>query len=60
MAAKALKRPVGLWLDEDQWELLPKKINRLQTFLDLPVRFIKTELDPKKYSIDEIKNILHV
>lgn len=55
---RALKQPVVLWLDEDQYSLLPPKLNRLQTFLDLPVRFVKTEKDPKQYSLDEIKEIL--
>jgi hypothetical protein len=53
-----LKRPVALWLDLDQWGYLPPKLNRLQTFLDAPVRFVRTEKDPKKYSLDEIKEIL--
>lgn len=53
-----LKRPVALWLDEDQYGYLPKKIGRLQTFLDVPVRFIRQRKDPKEYSLDEIKEIL--
>lgn len=57
-ALRALKRPVVLWLDEDQYEVLPPKINRLQTFLNVPVWFVKTEKDPKAYSLDEIKEIL--
>lgn len=51
-------RPVGLWLDEDQWELLGKKIGRLQTFLGPPVRHIRTEKDPKGHSLNEIREIL--
>lgn len=58
-ALKALKQPVVLWLDEDQYSLLPPKLNRLQTFLDASVRFVKTEKDPKQYSLDEIKEILN-
>lgn len=57
-ALMALKRPTMLWLDEDQYTLLPPKINRLQTFLTHPVRFVSTEKDPKAYSLDEIKEIL--
>ena len=57
-ALRPLKRPVRLWLDEDQYTLLPPKINRLQAFLDAPVGFIKTEKDPKAYTLDEIKEIL--
>lgn len=55
---QALKRPVVLWLDGDQYSLLPKKINRLQTFLRHPVRYIYTEKDPKMFSTEEIRNIL--
>jgi hypothetical protein len=55
---RALKRPVALWLDEDVWGYLPGKINRLQAFLDVPVRFIRTRKDPKGYSLDEVKEIL--
>jgi hypothetical protein len=54
----ALKRPVALWLDADQYALLAPKLNRLQTFLEAPVRFIKTPGDPKKYTLEEIINIL--
>lgn len=52
------KRPVIVWLDADQYTLLPAKLNRLQTFLDHPVRMIHTEKDPKDYSLDEIKEYL--
>lgn len=55
---RALKRPVTLWLDADQYTLLPPKINRLQTFLDVPVRFVKTEKDPKAMSLEDIDWIL--
>ena len=54
----ALKRPVIVWLDEDQYGLLAPKLNRLQTFLRAPVRYVKTEKDPKEYNLDEIKEIL--
>lgn len=56
--ALALKRPVKLWLDADQYQLLPKKINRLQTFLNHPVGYIHTERDPKEHSIQEIKELV--
>jgi hypothetical protein len=52
------KRPVTLWLDGDQRSLLTAKVNRLQTFLRHPVRYVSTEKDPKAYSLDEIKEIL--
>ena len=58
-ALRALKRPVVLWLDEDQYRVLPRKINRLQAFLDVPVRFIRKRKDPKEYSVEEIKEILN-
>lgn len=59
-ALMALKRPTTLWLDADQYTLLPKKLNRLSTFLDQPVRFISTECDPKTYSIEDIKKFLTI
>lgn len=59
-ALRALKRPVTLWLDRDQYTLLAPKINRLQTFLDAPVRFVSTDKDPKEYGTDEIRTILEV
>lgn len=58
MALRALKRPVALWLDEDQYALLPPKLNRMLTFLDVPVTFIRKRKDPKQYTVDEIKEIL--
>jgi hypothetical protein len=54
----AAKRPVTLWLDADQYTLLPPKINRLQTFLKHPVRHVSTEKDPKSYDLAEIKSIV--
>lgn len=56
---RALKRPILLWLDGDQYPLLAPKINRLQAFLDVPVGFIRTDKDPKGFSTDEIKGILN-
>jgi hypothetical protein len=56
---KPFKRPVSLWLDEDQYGVLPKKITRLQTFLDVPVAFIRKRKDPKEYSTQEIKEIVY-
>lgn len=53
-----LKRPVALWLDDDQYGILSKKINRLQSLLGQSVRFIHTSKDPKAYSLEEIKEIL--
>ncbi len=53
------KRPVVLWLDDDQYTLLPAKINRLRTLLEHPVSYIRTEQDPKDYSISEIKEFLN-
>ena len=57
-AMKALKRPVVLWLDADQYQLLPKKINRLQSLLSHPVRYVVTDKDPKCLSLDEIRKEL--
>lgn len=50
--------PTTLWLDRDQYTLLPKKIGRLQTFLRHPVRYVSTDKDPKEYSSEEIKEHL--
>ncbi len=55
---KAFKRPVMLWLDDDQYTLYPPKVNRLQTFLDVPVGYIHTKKDPKGFSLQEIERIL--
>lgn len=55
---KRLNRPVVLWLDEDQYIYLPKKINRLKALTDLPVRYVSTRLDPKMLSVDHIKALL--
>jgi hypothetical protein len=52
------KMPVIIWLDADQRSLLAPKINRLQTFLNVPVTWITTEKDPKGYSLEEIKSIV--
>lgn len=51
-------RPVKLWLDADQYQLLPKKINRLQAFLEHPVGYVFTKKDPKAHSLEEIKELL--
>jgi hypothetical protein len=53
-AGAAQRRPVVLWLDEDQYTLLPPKINRLQSFLSASVRHIKAEKDAKWYTTKEI------
>jgi hypothetical protein len=55
---RSLKRPIALWLDEDMYGDLPRRINRLTTFLNVPVTFIRKRKDPKEYSLDEIKGIL--
>lgn len=56
---RALKRPTSLWLDLDQWGVLPPKLNRLQTFLDVPVEFVNTRRDPKKHTLEEVREILN-
>lgn len=53
-----LDKPVTLWLDADQYVHLSKKLGRLQTFTGNPVRYIRTDKDPKSYSTTEIKEIL--
>lgn len=51
--------PVILWLDADQYQQLPKKIGKLQTFVKWPVKYVHTNKDPKYYSTDEIRKILN-
>jgi hypothetical protein len=53
-----LKRPVVLWLDADQYGLLGRKIGRLTALTGASVRHIRTNKDPKDYSLEEIKAIL--
>lgn len=55
---KEFNRPVKLWLDADQYQLLPPKINRLQSLLNVPVSYIQTRLDPKEYSTSDIKELV--
>lgn len=61
VAVKELKkqgRPVVLWLDQDQYSLLPKKMGRLQSLLGASVGHISTRKDPKELSVEEIKQML--
>lgn len=51
-------RSIILWLDNDQYDRLARKINRLKSLLDLPVDFHRTEKDPKEYSTIEIQKEL--
>lgn len=51
-------RPVILWLDKDQYGLLPPKVNRLQSFLKHPVKWVSTDKDPKYYGTEEIRQYL--
>lgn len=55
---KAINCPIVLWLDNDQYVHLPKKVNRMQSLLDLPVTPLTTDKDPKGYSLKEIAEIL--
>lgn len=53
-----LDRPVVLWLDDDQYRMLPRKINRLMTLLPKQATYIRTVKDPKSYTEKEIQEIL--
>lgn len=53
-----LGRPVALWLDNDQYGNLARRLGRLQTFTGKSVRYIRTDKDPKSYSVAEITEIL--
>lgn len=56
---QALKRPVTLWLDRDQYTYLNKKMGRLQALLEAPVGYASTRLDPKCLSITDIQKELN-
>jgi hypothetical protein len=51
--------PVVVWLDEDQYHNLPKKVGKLQTFLKHPVKYVYTNKDPKEHTLEEIKRIVN-
>lgn len=55
---KHINRPVVLWLDNDQYIHLPKKMARLQGLLDLPVMCVRATKDPKEYSVKEIGEMI--
>jgi hypothetical protein len=51
-------KPVVLWLDRDQQQYLPKKVAKLNTFLQQKVTCLSTMLDPKEYRLDTIKGLI--
>lgn len=52
------ERPITLWLDKDQEGSSQKKAARLQMLTGRPVSVLHTDNDPKKLSINQIKELL--
>lgn len=53
------RKPVILWLDNDQKQYLIKRSNRLSVLTGCEVNYRITEKDPKAYSINQIEEILN-
>lgn len=51
-------KPIVLWLDKDQEQNVQKTALRLQSLVDVPVRVVITDDDPKKLSFDVIKELV--
>ena len=51
-------KPVVLWLDKDQEQLVKRKAMRLESLLNRSVRVVTTERDPKMLSFKEINDKL--
>jgi hypothetical protein len=52
------KRSIVLWLDKDQEQSVKKQATWLQLMTSVPVSIKITDDDPKKYSINQIKDLL--
>lgn len=53
-----MNRPVALWLDNDQYGNLARKLGKIKVFNGQDVRYIRTDKDPKSYTLNQIKEIL--
>lgn len=51
-------KPIILWLDKDQEQNVQKTALRLQSLVEVPVRIIITDDDPKKLSFETIKGLV--
>lgn len=51
---RQLGKPVILWLDKDQELNTKKQAMQLQSLIDLPVKLIHTDKDPKSITIEEL------
>jgi hypothetical protein len=51
---KQANKPVILWLDKDQELNTKRQAMQLQSLIDLPVRIIHTDKDPKYITIEEL------
>lgn len=53
------RQPVVLWLDADQRHKMPKMAAGLSSLLNVPVKVITTEHDPKAYSLSQLQEYLN-
>lgn len=51
-------KPITLWLDKDQEQNVQKTALRLQSLVDVPVRVVVTDDDPKKLPYEVIESLL--
>lgn len=52
------KRPVTLWLDKDQELNVKKQALQLQSLIDMPVKIVVTDKDPKSLNYEKINLML--
>lgn len=51
-------KPITLWLDKDQEQNVQKTALRLQSLVDVPVRVVITDDDPKKLPYEVIESLI--
>lgn len=56
---RKLGKPVNLWLDNDQADLVNRKATNISMLTGLPVNVTQSIKDPKGYSNDEIKDYIN-
>lgn len=49
-----------IWLDDDKYVTAVKQARKINTLFNVPVKVIRTPLDPKEYSTDEITGYLGI
>jgi hypothetical protein len=52
------QKPVTLWLDKDQHGMVYHKAAKLQSIINQPVRVVVSDQDPKRYSINDLKDLI--